>query len=383
MKQYAFGDFVLYTDGRLVHRERQLHVPPKELAVLSILLDAAGELVSKDILLDHVWGDNDVNEESLTRCIYALRRILSESKTCRYIDTVYGKGYRFSYPVVVLSPQVAETSRSSIAVFPFRTHTHPQLNAVNLHHSLIQALSQLSHFGLSVLPAIVTSHCHDLSDMIQLFEQLNPDYYLAGTTVPCINGWKVHVELVRTNGHHLMHSESIELCPYQPILALLNRLTTLLPQCIPELCWSSGQNNFLGGLDIAILYQNARREMKCYTPSSLRQALAMFRQCIDLSPDHAQLYISLAECYLTMFQLGLIEQQQAIANARQAANKAVELEPAHPQLQGLLSCINFEHVVAKFIFKQASLLAPDSSDTLGLCSYDGELLQAQSFERMP
>ncbi|HID7510377.1 TPA: HilA/EilA family virulence transcriptional regulator [Enterobacter hormaechei] len=382
-KQYVFGNFVLCTDGTLVHRERQIHVPPKELAVLTILLETAGELVSKDTLLNHVWADSDVNEESLTRCIYALRRILLESKDCRYIDTVYGKGYRFSHPVVVVSPQVAETPRCSIAVLPFRTH--PQLNAVNLHHSLIQALSQYSPFGLTVLPATTTQHCHSLSDIITLIDQLKPDYYLAGQTVPYDNGWKVRVELVRTNHHHLIHSESIELCPDQPISALQNRLTTLLLQCLPELRWNPGKSNDLGSLDTAFLYLNARHEMKRHTPSSLRQALTLLRQGIDLSPDHAQLYVSLAECHLTMSQLGLFDQQQALANARQAANKAVELAPGNPQALGLLAllrCMHSEHAVAKALFKHARLLAPNSTD---LCYYhawsmflSGELLQAQS-----
>lgn len=382
-KQYVFGDFVLHTGGTLAHRERQLHVPPKELAVLTMLLEAAGELVSKDTLLDHIWADNDVNEESLTRCIYALRRILLENKSCRYIDTVYGKGYRFSHPVVVVSPQVAETSRSSIAVLPFRTH--PQLNAVNLHHSLIQALSQYSPFGLIVLPATITQYCHDLSDIMTLIEQLSPDYYLAGQTVPCGNGWKVRVELVRTNGHSLIHSESIKLCPEQPISALQNRLTTLLPQCIPELRWNPGQTNDLGSLNTAILYLNARHEMKRHTPSSLRQALTMLRQCIDLNPNHAQLYASLAECYLTMSQLGLFDQQHALSNARQAANRAVELAPGHPQALGLLAllyCMHSEYAVAKALFKQARLLAPDSTDLYYYHAWamflSGELLQAQN-----
>lgn len=382
-KQYVFGDFVLYTGGTLLHRDRQLHVPPKELAVLTMLLEFAGNLVSKDTLLNHIWADNDVNEESLTRCIYALRRILLESKNCRYIDTVYGKGYRFSQPVVVVSQQVAETSQNSIAVLPFRTH--PQLNATNLHHSLIHALSQYSPFGLVVLPATITQYCHDLSDIMTLIEQLNPDYYLAGQTVPCCNGWKVRMELVRTNGHHLIHSENIELCPDQPIAALQNRLITLLPRCIPELRWNPAQINNLRSLDTAILYLNAQHEIKRHTPSSLRQALTMLRQCIGLSPDHIQLYVSQAECYLTMSQLGLFDQQQALANARQAVNKAIELSPNHPLALGLLallSCIHSEHAASRALFNQARLLAPDSPDLYYYHAWamflSGELPQAHS-----
>ncbi|MCD3002970.1 winged helix-turn-helix domain-containing protein, partial [Salmonella enterica] len=37
-----------------------LYLPPKEYAVLVILLEAAGEIVSKNTLLDQVWGDAEV-----------------------------------------------------------------------------------------------------------------------------------------------------------------------------------------------------------------------------------------------------------------------------------------------------------------------------------
>ncbi|UGA39629.1 winged helix-turn-helix domain-containing protein [Chromobacterium haemolyticum] len=58
-RQFVFGDFVLHFDGMLLHREQQISIPPKELAVLTALLEAAGELVSKDALLDRVWPDGE------------------------------------------------------------------------------------------------------------------------------------------------------------------------------------------------------------------------------------------------------------------------------------------------------------------------------------
>lgn len=86
-KKFVFDDFILNMDGSLLRSEKKVNIPPKEYAVLVILLEAAGEIVSKNTLLDQVWGDAEVNEESLTRCIYALRRILSEDKEHRYIET--------------------------------------------------------------------------------------------------------------------------------------------------------------------------------------------------------------------------------------------------------------------------------------------------------
>ncbi|WP_080429453.1 winged helix-turn-helix domain-containing protein [Burkholderia ubonensis] len=179
-RQFVFGDFVLHQDGILFHGEQQIRIPPKELAVLTLLLEAAGELVGKDVLLDRVWPDGDVNEESLTRCVYSLRRLLMESKSRRYIDTIYGKGFRFCRTVATVSRPTPQASQCSIAVLPFRTHS--QFDATNLHHALVQCLSRYSPFGLTVLPATITQNCHDAADVVALIDQLIPDYYLAGQT---------------------------------------------------------------------------------------------------------------------------------------------------------------------------------------------------------
>ncbi|WP_440030370.1 HilA/EilA family virulence transcriptional regulator [Chromobacterium amazonense] len=360
-RQFVFSDFILHEDGTLVHRSQQLRIPPKELAVLTLLLEAAGELVSKGTLLNRVWPDEDVNEESLTRCVYALRRLLMETKSCRYIDTVYGKGYRFCRPVAIVSRPAPQVAQCSIAVLPFRTHQ--QLDAVNLHHALVQCLSRFSQFGLIVLPATVTQNCHDVTDIVALTDQLRPDYYLAGQTRPHGDGWMLRVELVRADGHHLVHHECIELCPEQPIALLQNRLASLLSQRIPGLRWNPGQLSELGSLDTAIVYLNGRHELQKHTPSSLRQALTLLRQCVGASPAYALPYCSLAECYFTLAQLGLFDQTRAFTQAQQAINKAIELDPSHPQALGLLalfSSLRAQHAVAEALFKQAWLLAPDS-----------------------
>lgn len=381
-QQYVFGCFILHADGTLIGNEQQVHIPPKELAVLTTLLDAAGKLVGKDELLDKVWGASDVNEESLTRCIYALRRILLETKHCRYIDTVYGKGYRFSCPVAVVSERKVEIPRCSIAVLPFQNQS--PLNVAVLHNTLVQSLLQYSQFGLVVLPATLTQNCQDIADIVTLVKDLKPDYYLAGKIFPSGDGWKITMELVRADGHHLINKENVDICPLQPDIKLHNQLASMLTRHIPGFRWEPGHTNKFGSLETAVSCLNARHELRLHTPANLRRALAMLKQCIAGGGEYAQNYCNLAECYLAMSQLGIFDQPQALAQARLAANKAVELAPDNPQALGmlaLLSCMYSEHAVAKALFKQAWLLAPDSTELYYYQAWalflSGDLFQAQ------
>ena len=44
-QQYIFGDFVLKNNGILLFKNKEYHIPPKELGVIILLLNADGEIV--------------------------------------------------------------------------------------------------------------------------------------------------------------------------------------------------------------------------------------------------------------------------------------------------------------------------------------------------
>lgn len=93
----VFARWTLHGDGRLTGEETDIQLPPKEWQVLRLLLASGGTLMTKDRLLELAWGRGEVADESLTRCIYSLRKHLRTDKG--FIKTIYGKGYRFTCPV--------------------------------------------------------------------------------------------------------------------------------------------------------------------------------------------------------------------------------------------------------------------------------------------
>ncbi|MGZ6045812.1 MAG: winged helix-turn-helix domain-containing protein [Isosphaeraceae bacterium] len=82
----------------LVKADQALTVEPKAFRVLLFLLRNPQRLVTKEELVNAVWGDVAVGEGSLTRCIWLLRNALGDdtrSTRSRYIETVPTVGYRF------------------------------------------------------------------------------------------------------------------------------------------------------------------------------------------------------------------------------------------------------------------------------------------------
>lgn len=76
-------------------RERELPVAGRAAQVLDVLLAHAGQVVSKDALLEAIWPDQAVEEGNLPVHISALRKVMGHEA----IATVPGRGYRFCLPV--------------------------------------------------------------------------------------------------------------------------------------------------------------------------------------------------------------------------------------------------------------------------------------------
>lgn len=97
--QAVFGNFRIDSDlGVSYEGIGSLSYQPKELAALCLLVQHAGELVTKEHLIDAVWGGSPASDESIARCISAIKSRLREA--CPGADTLikteYGRGYRFT-----------------------------------------------------------------------------------------------------------------------------------------------------------------------------------------------------------------------------------------------------------------------------------------------
>lgn len=94
---YVFGDSEIDLDRFEVRRGRQtVPVEPQVFEVLRYLVEHRDRLVTKEELLDNVWGDRFVSESALTSRIKDARRAVGDDgQLQQVIRTVHGRGYRF------------------------------------------------------------------------------------------------------------------------------------------------------------------------------------------------------------------------------------------------------------------------------------------------
>lgn len=97
MTRLRFGDFVVDDDTvEVLGPDGPRDVEPQVFDVLRYLIEQRGRLVTKEELLDNVWGDRFVSESALTTRIKQARRAIDDDGATQWaIKTVHGRGYRF------------------------------------------------------------------------------------------------------------------------------------------------------------------------------------------------------------------------------------------------------------------------------------------------
>jgi DNA-binding winged helix-turn-helix (wHTH) protein/predicted ATPase len=107
-KDISFAKFRLdLANERLMQGSRAIPLRPKAFAVLKLLVESSGQLVTKQQLLDAVWPGTFVSEAVLKDSIRQLREALNDSaESPSYIETAHRRGYRF----------IAHVSGSALAV---------------------------------------------------------------------------------------------------------------------------------------------------------------------------------------------------------------------------------------------------------------------------
>ena len=131
-QRYAFGDFVLErSQQRVLCRDGStLNLTPRLFSALLLFVENAGALLDKYVLMQALWPDVVVEENSLSQVISGLRRALDDdSHDSRYIQTVPRRGFRFIATVTEL-PDSASAGRPPTAATESVVFAEPPLQLV-------------------------------------------------------------------------------------------------------------------------------------------------------------------------------------------------------------------------------------------------------------
>jgi Tol biopolymer transport system component/DNA-binding winged helix-turn-helix (wHTH) protein len=113
-----FGVFELDRDAMELRRNGvPMRLQEQPLRVLAALVERPGEIVTREVLQEQIWGkDTFVDfEQSLNKAVNRLREALNdEAGQPKYVETVPRRGYRFIAPVTGLPTEQPPTLQSSV-----------------------------------------------------------------------------------------------------------------------------------------------------------------------------------------------------------------------------------------------------------------------------
>ena len=131
---YQFGSFQLHPAQMALLRDGvRVKLDPKMLLILRALVEAEGQIVSRDELMAKVWPDTFVEVGNLTKNISRLRKSLgngSESESAEFIETIPKIGYRFCAEVTTAQSQNGQVKPLAIQKIdsPSKLTTKPETN---------------------------------------------------------------------------------------------------------------------------------------------------------------------------------------------------------------------------------------------------------------
>ncbi|MFN9623562.1 MAG: winged helix-turn-helix domain-containing protein [Cyanobacteriota bacterium] len=97
---WTFGPYSLDREGNLRLGPTAIHLPPLQRRLLLALVRQNGQVLSRESLLNEVWGHGQVSEVSISRTVHGLRRVFLDGPLgSSVIRTIYGGGYRLDVPI--------------------------------------------------------------------------------------------------------------------------------------------------------------------------------------------------------------------------------------------------------------------------------------------
>jgi predicted ATPase/DNA-binding winged helix-turn-helix (wHTH) protein len=122
-RKARFGPFHLLPRQRLLlDAGKRVPIGSRALDILILLIERAGEVVTKEEIMIHAWPKTIVEETNLRVHIAGLRRALGDDQTTsRYLTNVIGRGYSFVESVIWESDPTSESIAASTPTPPVRS----------------------------------------------------------------------------------------------------------------------------------------------------------------------------------------------------------------------------------------------------------------------
>jgi TolB-like protein len=334
-----FGVFELDPDcGELRKQGLRIKLQEQPFQILQILLENPGRVVTREELQQRVWpSDTFVDfDHGVYNAIQKLRDALDDSaESPRFIETLARRGYRFIAAVTKAPAKYGAAgdtaAQASIAVLPFLNMSADPENEFFCDGTTEEIISALAHIRNLHVVARTSSfsfkgQCVDLRAVGQ---QLNVRTVLEGSIRRSGDRLRITAQLVNVaDGYHLW-SEKYDR-ELKDVFAVQEEIANSIAQRLEVSLDSGRQPLFRAGTGTleAFKFYMQGRSLFFQRGVRLLPAVECFKQAVALDPDYALAWSGLADAYNSVGFYGLARPDTCLPRAKEAAQKAIELDPS-------------------------------------------------------
>jgi len=322
---YRFDGFVVDPEAwRLSRTGQEIHLDPKVLKLLIYLINNNDRLVTRQELMDTVWGDTIISESALTKAVARLRKALGDdSATHRYLETVRSQGYRFI-------AMVAEKRVRSLAVLPLNNLTgDPEQGyfADGLHDLLITEFYKLPGLGVTSRQSTIRYRNSHLS-ITDIAVELGVDALIEGSLLRKDGMIEVTIQLIDGRSDKHLWAERYT-CETSAILNMVADIARAISVEIgattssPSIELPANDRVDPRAIDA---YALGTTHLEQLSKNGLRTAIDQLATAVAIEPKFAQAWAQLAVAYAMEGLFGFTPPRDAIKTASEAAMRAVEAD---------------------------------------------------------
>ena len=379
---FEFDEFRIdVEERRLTRAGKTVALTSRDLDILLVLVERAGQTVEKEELMEAVWRDTFVEEGNLSRHVSTLRKLLNDDpKGQRFIKTVPKRGYRFTADVresivsneeialetiersrLTVTEETTERSRPSVrslvalavflmlsgtlvaflwgigsapprtdrirtlAVIPFR-NLRPDPESDFLSYALAQSITgRLGYVRKLIVRPTSAGEKFRTASSAETATGLNVQTLLMGSYVKEGDNLRITVELIDTVENRIIWQEAFDL-PYDKLATVQERVASDVVRGLSLNLSKAEASHIKGYTPHPTAYEYDLRGLAISKTSDYRTALGMYEKAIDIDPNFALAWTHVAEvCYFYANDKESGSQFRDKANL--ALNRALELEP--------------------------------------------------------
>jgi len=421
-----FDGFELDTRaGQLRKRGVKLRLRGQPLQVLAILVEHAGEVVTREELQTQIWpADTFVDfDHGLHNAIARIREVLGDSaETPRYIETLPRRGYRFIGRIEDFqTPRLAEEPVANagqgvtlaksrkrnpslvlilcalfvlgLAAWTARRYVYAKAAVQSIHSIAVLPLDNLSgdpseeFFADGMTDQLITDLAKVRSLRVisrtsvmqykgakkalpEIARELSVDAIVEGSVIRSGQRVRVTAQLVQASTDQHLWAETYDRDLYD-ILKLQGEVADAIAQQVRAQLTPTQQSQLrLAHVVNPEAYDDYLRGRLYFTneftkPDSLRKAQHYFEDAMQKDPNFALAYAGLADTYVFLAYAGALPRDLAYRSAKDALARALQLDDsigeAYDTLGALSANFDWDWDTADREFKRAIALAPSYS----------------------